>query len=385
MGLNTIGAVGVALPPPQALYPATIGNQPGGAVGTNRLSLPPGGDFYVPSGTWLISPGQYSQLQVLDPVSNTWGPYCTAASNEPVAVSTDGTNYRIVNPTGFPIGAAVVNGGTGYATAPVVAASLGGSSWVSIVGGALSAININTGGSGLNYAVPPIVNIASPPTPGVPATAVCAISAGLITGFTITNPGAGYTSNPAVVIVPQASDGNYFPTGTSTTATRGALATAQLSYVGVVTGVLLTNEGANPLTVAPALTFTGGGGSGVLATAVMAFTVTNIAVTTGGSGFTSGAVAITTVGGSLAAFTSGASSASNSPSLAAGLLIPRQAQIAATGGSGTGVQSGTIIDGGLFSTVPVAVAVPGAALGGANPVFVVTVGGANDTVFVTPL
>src|SRR5216683_728766 len=316
MGLNTFGATGVALPPPQALYPVTILGAPQ-VVATNRISLPPGGDVLIPPGTWYISNGIYSMIQVLDPVSNTWSTVSSQMQNDAnPSVSSDGVNFRLVNPTGFPVGVIVNNGGTGYTSAPAVAIGSGsGATFLAIVGGAVSAININSAGSGANYAIPPIVNIAAPPTPGVPATAVCAISGGLITGFTIVNPGAGYTSAPAVTIVPQQSDLNV---AGGTLNVTNAKATAQLSYVGVVTAVLLTNEGNAVQGQNPALTFSGGAGSGVTATAVMALTITNIQTTTPGSGYAT-PVAFQTFCGTITS----SAAASNSPVISTTILDPR--------------------------------------------------------------
>lgn len=394
MGVSTIGAVGVALPPPQALFPATIGGQPGGAVGTNRLTLPPGSDFLLAAGTWLVSPGLYSMVQVLDPVTNTWAPYCTATVNEPININSDGTNYRLINPTGFPIGGIVTNGGTGYTSAPTVSAATGGSTWLAIVGGGIGSINCATASSGAGYAVPPIVNIAAPPTPGVPATAVCAISGGVISGFTITNPGAGYSPSTAVAvsIVPQGSDQNFFPSPTaSPPATKNAVATAATSNVGIVTAVLLTNEGNNPANVAPTMTNTGGAGSGLQVTPVMAFTITGWSITTAGSApaNTSSTFMMQTTGGAIQGLTSGLTAAAASVTIGAGLMVPRQAQIQAgisgTGGtltvltgSALGAVSG-IIDGGMFTTTPQIYAPS------INGTYAAVVGGANDTIFVQPL
>jgi hypothetical protein len=303
-----IGATGVGLPPPQALFPQYILNAPQISA-TNEISLPPGGDFIVPPGTWSVNTGTYSILQYLDPVTNVWMPYGSNSNGfgDPNVVS-DGVNYRIINPMGFPVAAVVTNGGTGYTSAPTAAASAGGSTWLCLVGGALSAINISTASSGLNYAVPPIVNIAAPPVPGVQATAVATLSGGIVTNVVIQNPGAGYASPPSVTFVPQASDLNAIGTTTQVT---NAKAVAQLSYVGVVTAVLLTNEGNNPLTAAPALTFSGGAGSGLAATILMQLTASGYTVTTAGSGYTN-PVAIQTFGGSVLGLTSGIPSASTS-------------------------------------------------------------------------
>ncbi len=395
-----IGATGVTLPVPQALYPSTIAGVPG-LVATNRLSLPAGGDILLPPGKFMVSPGVVSQVQVFDPVTQTWFPYTTQTVNEAVFVESDGVNYRIINPTGFPIGAVVTTSGTGFTSAPAVAAATGGSTWVAIVGGAISSIVPAAGGSGAGYLVPPVINIAVPPAPGVPATATCTISGGSISTITIQNPGAGYTSVPAIVAAPQNNDTNFFSL-TSTTATKNAVLTASLSFASNVTAVLMTNEGFQPQNAAPALTFSGGGGSGATATAILAQSIQSITVTTPGSGF-SGGVGIQTFGGSLFAQTSGAGvGLLNNAIVQSGLLVPRQAQIAATIGSGSGIgilgnntypsNNSAIIDPGIFTALPSTVVLPGptqtSGTGQAvvvNPTLALTMGGVVDTVYIQPL
>jgi hypothetical protein len=379
-----IGAVGSPLQPPQALYPITINNIPG-LAGTNRLSLSPGADVLLPSGPFLVVPGVYSQLQVQDPVTNTWFPYTGSTINEPISVNTDGQNYRIINPTGFPIGAEVNNGGINFTSAPAVAASAGGSTWLAIVGGGVSAITLSgvNGGVGLSYTVPPVVNIGYPPTPGVQATATCTInSLGSITTFTMINNGAGYTSAPAVVIVPQSTDVNGLVN--AATVITPATALAQLSFAQTVTAVLLLNEGTTipPSSQPPALTFSGGGGSATTATAVMAWTLTGVTITTPGSGYAT-PIEFTTTGGFI---TSGAASCVN-PAVSTSLLVPRAAHITATTGTNAGAASGgTIIDGGLFPAAPSVFVVQGPAGGGTvNAVVTPVLGGTTDTVFITPL
>ena len=401
MGSNTIGAIGVTLPPPQTLYPpGLLQNIVTGTAGDNTVGLPPGGDFLLPSGTFLVSPGQYSQIQIMDPVTTTWRPYSTQTINEPITISSDGVNWRLMNPTGFPIGAQVTNGGTGYTAAPIIsstAATSGNSSlWVGVVGGAISAINVVAGGSGANYSVPPIVHIAAPPAPGVQATAVALLSGGLVTGFTILDPGAGYASPPAVIIVPQSTDLNTF--ATSTVAITNARATAQLSYVGVVTAALMTNDGTQTSTGVTPLTLTpgvGGAGSGATLTAVMALTVTNITYTTPGSGYGAGPFGVFSFGGVITS----AAAASNSNAVSTAMLIPRQMQAIASVSSGgisvagqyAGQYLNGIIDGGLFQAPPTLYVVPGplvsitSSAAVANAVLTPVMGGVNDRVFVQPV
>jgi hypothetical protein len=389
-----IGATGVTLPPPQALYPATVLNAPQ-VVATNRISLPPGADVLIPPGRFLISPGQYSQVQVYDPVNGTWYPYTAQTVNEAISIESDGVNFRIMNPTGFPIGAIITSSGAGYTSTPVITASSGGSTWQAIVGGGLSALNITTvssgggfsftsGGSGTNYAASPVINIAAPPYPGIQATVIANLSGttGSIGAFTIINPGAGYVTPPAAVIVPQATDLNALG---GTVQIKPAAVTTQTSYVGMLTGVIMLNEGNNVQSGAPVLSFSGGGGSGAAAVAVMAWTLTGITVTTPGSGYTVPA-AITTVGGTYASSVA----ATNNPILSTNLLVPRNANITTVLSSNTSVAFQQIIDGGLFPFVPTPVVIPGPTTGGVagstlNQVMTATVGGANDTVYIQPL
>ena len=400
MGSNTIGAVGVPLAYPGALYPVTVLGQVPQLAGTNRISLPPGGDIVIPSGSWWVNVGQYSVLQALDPVTNTWTPFCSTDQLNWDTINSDGVNFRIYNPTGFPVGALINNGGTGYTGTPTAAAGSGeASSWVVLVGGAVSAININAGGSGANYSVPPLVNIAAPPTPGVQATAVANLSGQTITGFTIINPGAGYSSPPAVVIVPQTSDVNTL--STSTVAITTAKATAQLSYVGVITAILLSNEGSQPLNAPPTLTVTaatGGAGSGATATAVMVLTVTGITYTTPGSGYVGLGTPVSVGIGSFGGVITSSAALSNSPAVSTNMFFPRQmSAIASVSGGGVSppgwyiaTAGSGVIDGGLFQTAPTLYAYPGPialvsnaaeALASLTP----NMGFVNDTVYITPV
>lgn len=396
-----IGSAGTQLPFPSALYPVQIGNVPSIAA-TNRLTLPPGGDMLVPPGKFWIVPGVVSQVQLADPVltNNTittmWLPYAASILNEPLLVDSDGTNYRVTNPTGQCIGAVVTASGGGYTSNPTVTATPVGSTWQAVIGPGISAITINTAGSGTGYTIPPLVNIAAPAAPGVQATAISTInSAGAVISVTIINAGAGYVAGtpPSVVFAAQNSDVNFFPpSGTSTTAIKTALGTAVTSFVGSVMAVLVTNEGTNAIVGnnPPALAITGGGGTGAAATAIPALAITNITVVTGGSGYPAG-VSILTAGGSISAQTSGQTAGGTAnPLIGTGLLVPRQAQISAVAGSGSGVQVGTVVDPGMFTAVPFAYAVPNNVAANSQSsapviaVFSLSMGGVNDTILMQP-
>ena len=384
---QNIGVQGLPLPGPISLYPVQTGvpSIPNLAA-TNAVSLAPGQSILIPSGKFMTVLGLYTTIQVQDPVSQTWLFLENAAAGDANIIESDGQNYRIINPTGFPVAAVVTNSGSGYTSAPAVASTIGGATWTVIMGPTLSALTCPstiTKASGAGYSLPPIINIAAPPSPGVQATAVCSISGGTISTFTIINPGANYLSPPSVVVTPNPFDPNFGPT--STTATTNATVVAQTSYAGQVADVLLANPGTNfvvPPSGAPVqvgLTFSGGGGNSAAATPIVPQTVTAITMTSAGSFFT-GAIGISTVGGSLFTQTSGILAGTASPIVSSSFLVPRQAQISATQGSATGVQPGIIIDGGMFTAAPVPYAVAGSG-------FIATaqMGGSNDTVYITPL
>lgn len=69
----------------------------------------------------------------------------------------------------------------------------------SVAGGALTGIAVVSGGSGYDPAAPPLVGLIG--GGGTGATAVASVSsAGVVTGFTVTNPGTGYVSAPVVSV-----------------------------------------------------------------------------------------------------------------------------------------------------------------------------------------
>jgi len=67
-----------------------------------------------------------------------------------------------------------------------------------IANGAVTGFTITNAGAG--YTSAPTVTLSAPPSGGTQATATATISAGSITSLTITNAGAGYTSAPTVTL-----------------------------------------------------------------------------------------------------------------------------------------------------------------------------------------
>lgn len=72
--------------------------------------------------------------------------------------------------------------------------------------GSVSSISLVDGGSG--YTSAPAVTLAPPPS-GITATATASVSGGVVTGFTITQGGSGYTSPPTVTIAAPSTQPTY--------------------------------------------------------------------------------------------------------------------------------------------------------------------------------
>ena len=150
-----------------------------------------------------------------------------------------------------------------------------GSNLISV--GSVARIGIVAQGSG--YKSAPTITISAPNQMpgGIQATAVCAVTntAGTVIGATITTPGSGYTSVP-VATVPEPP----YP------GIRAELSVG-LSGTGTVVQINVLNPGSG-YTSNATITFTGGGGTGAAATAIVdSGSITAIAVTNAGSGYTS--------------------------------------------------------------------------------------------------
>ena len=157
----------------------------------------------------------------------------------------DGFNFRVRQQGLVAVGGTVSAAGSGYVQATTtITPSLGNSTWMPIIGGKVGAITIDAGGS--NYSKPPLVFFDAPPSPGVPAIGVAALTSGAVSGITLTasSPiipsatagGAGYLVAPNIAIVPDPFDPNI-------NIITPARATCVLTGAGTLTGVLLLNSG----------------------------------------------------------------------------------------------------------------------------------------------
>lgn len=347
-----INGPGNSLPLPQNLYPTALYGAPYDTP-TNRISLGAGATLPIPAGEWFVNTGMYCVLQFLDPVTNIWsmGPNAGWMGGHQFVVS-DGFSVRVANLLGCPVSATVAAYGSGYVQASTtITAVPGNSTWLPIVGGQLSA-SITSVGAG--YGIAPEVFIPAPPPAannangvgGIAASGFCTIASGTLnnsTGFSFTNPGAGYPAGFTVSVLPVPTDPNI--------STGITLATIVFSTAGSgsITGALCTNPGAplsNPNQIT--LTISGAGSNGSL-TANVLQTVTAASVSGAGSGYGTVSALLSTVGGVPAA-----GSISNGPDALGLAWRPRPAQVglavtAAANGT-LAAQLGTIYDGGLFLT-----------------------------------
>jgi len=350
------------------------------------IALGSGATFMIPAGQYHVVPGIYTFLQWWDAGTQIWRNMTSPSQPVGFPVSSDGYNWRLANMTGCVVGAVVTNGGTGYTNgiypagtgtgtlaSPLCTFAVGGGSIVAtgnmVVGGAINTtIAITAGGS--NYTRPPVLVIDPPPQGGVPATAVCTLTAGAIAAVTVTNQGAGYSSVPAVRVINGPGD----TTGTGARLTVNAT----LALTGQLIAITMANNGATHNAV-PAISFTPNPAT-VAATAIMCWTVTTgVAQTamdhagTGNIGFVSSTV------------TAGSSTSTN-PSITTDFFKPRMGYTALNTTAGGGI---TFLDGGLHQIIPIGIAYAllsdGTVPASATKVVQTVGGAANDLSYLLPL
>ena len=332
-----LGGPGLGLQLPQNLYPSYLNNAPIDCP-QNVLTLAGGEALPLPAGDWYVDVGNYSFLQFLDPVTQTWR---TIEANRGTMtfVKSDGFNCRIANLLGCPVAGIVVAGGSLYVQASTtVTPSTGNSTWQPIVGGMLSVVSVGTAGAG--YGIAPLLMIPAPPYPGVQATGFATLSSGSVSGVTLTNVGAGYTANPTAVLVPNPADPNINSGITQASVTINLNTSTTLGTA--IAALLCTNPGA-PTTTLPTLTVTGAG-SGASINAVTISTILTATVTAGG-GYANPSLIIGYAGlpVGLPAYTN--------PTIQMTAFRSRQASIQVVTTSIT-TTAGTIYDGGMFAGVP---------------------------------
>lgn len=345
-----------------------------GGLASNQIGLQAGQVQLIPSGWWFIKPGGYTTIQEYDPIAGFWrtiGGGGVSGSGE--YVHSDGVNFRLANQTGSVVGALITNAGTGYTSAPAVTVT-GGSIWRAVVGGAVGTTVTVTNG-GINYSYPPIVQIAAPPPGGVQATGYCTLTSGVVSSVTITNQGAGYAQAPQIVFTNDPREGL-----NGVTQGYNAAATCVLTGSGTVTALICIDHGTGVQASVPSMTFAGGGGSALAATAIMCWTITAYAAGTAGAGLAGTVARITAED----AFPTTAAIYTN-PATQSGLVKIRSADIKAPiSAAGITATGQVIYDGGIYTSVPTPLVIPTASIVTTAPVVTFTMGGANDTALIFP-
>ena len=308
------------------------------------IVLASGRTYNVPMGEFWLVPGTQTIIQYFDPLNNCWR--ATQGSQGQIEqLSSDGTNYRLLNASGIIFGATVTNAGSGGVngigpnqtgstiTFPASATGVAtdqAQGYV-IVGGTVAAPTVAQAGSG--FLVPPQIICDPPPNGGIQALFTCTINAaGGIASITQVNAGAGYTSVPQFYIVPQFQFYNAEPrfpgdtvvpvqTGTNwapglinpahlwngspyqgniALGTLGALLTppAAVGGSGTLTGVVMTYFGSGYTGAQSATATLGGTSLGAAAVSnLYSFCLIGGPITgSGGTGYLVGAPAITTLG-----------------------------------------------------------------------------------------
>lgn len=237
------------------------------------VNLNPGQTFLIPCGEWQVSPGRYSLIQWYDTNAAHWRNF-TAQPGQSMNIESDGTNYRVANLTGCPIGAIITNVGNGNVTngyqSITVTPSAGNSTWGSLHGGSVNAnCNVVAGG---NYSLPPLLMwypAANQTVPFISPQFNCTMSGNAISTASVVDQGAGLTAVGTIIVVQQPGDTN--PGGGNV-----IVAGNNLTNNGNMTALWPLTPGQNGntgLKSIPTLTF--GSPSSAAATVIMNFCVTD--------------------------------------------------------------------------------------------------------------
>jgi hypothetical protein len=153
----------------------------------------------------------------------------------------------------------LTSGGTGYTSAPTVTVDPPSGTgtqavFTAALGFGLGSIAVTNGGSGCPPT--PTVDITGGGGTGATATATVSGATNAVTAITVTAAGSGYTSAPTITIHSAACGANF-------------AATASLTATGSVLPTFTLGSHGSGYAAIPNVTFTGGGGSGATAVALV--------------------------------------------------------------------------------------------------------------------
>lgn len=401
MPFPRFGAQGVALNAALLTY-ANLSNANAAYPGSNAVGLQAGTTWLIPAGTYMVTPGPYTSLQVNDPISGKWLTVGASASYMAFPVNSDGTNWRLANLTGCAVAALITTGSATGATTGIgtsvtlmtATASTGASVWQTIVGGAISLTCVTgltgtTPGSGFLYN--PIAIISPPPAGGLQATAhvtgIPTTGALLAAQVIIDNQGAGYLvastgfANATLTIINDPRDTAGIAGVNPALAGNVNVIRLGITGTGLLTGLYPSNQGF-AITAVPTLSFSVGGAG---ATTIMNFTVTSFVTGFTGANFTTGStpelVSISNIVAGTPLWTN--------PIHEKGFTFPRPARIMAGLSTNQLTTTGAVVEDGGFGIQGVPILNPiglfqVTGITGTVPT-VANVGGVVDTSWVTPV
>lgn len=387
-----------------------------GVVGSwGALTSPQIGINSTMTGQFFVELGLLTNLQVYDYQLYAWR-NVQVAPGQTLFVSSDGTNFRIANTTGSPVGAVITalgsggtdgfygynnqrqaitiqNGVTTTGNTLFTVSTTGGALWNAIVGGQIS-ITINftaamtyyqnipwytagapsvTGSPGSGYTAAPNIVFTPPPNQGaqpyILPTATCTISGGAINAVNVVSSGAGLLGLPGIIVVPQPGDTTGAGAVLGWTSGNG---TEQNAGKCVALWPLFPGTAQ---TSVPSFTFGGTSNPGPTATAIMNFTITSFATGTAGVGYG------TTPGGVLFGGVTAGSDLTGNPSWNKNISLPIFPPINVATSTGTVTLAGNF--GGVnIQAIPSYCAIPnGTAAPSTANATTPAVGGASDTFF----
>jgi hypothetical protein len=327
----------------------------GGGLSTNRIALKAGAVWTIPSGWFMIRSGPYTTVQQYDAILGIWFSIGGGGFSGSVEyVHSDGQNYRLANQNGCVVGVVITNVGSGYTTAPTIAAGSGGAIFKTIIGGAVNQ-TVTVTNAGTNYTYPPTVVFSAPPPGGVQATGYCTLSGSTVSTVTLVDQGAGYSSAPTITFVNDPREGL-----NGTTVGYSAAAVATLTGSGTITAAFCVDHGtpiaftAGSATSIPTLTLSSALNSAAV-TAIMNWSITGLQSGTYGNGASgvggSNATQVTATGVDQP---TAANSTVLNTAVQSNLVRTRQALLTATESGGTlpAYGSWVVRDGGIYTGTP---------------------------------
>ncbi|MEI8135254.1 MAG: T9SS type A sorting domain-containing protein [bacterium] len=268
--------VTIAAPPVAAATAAATANVAGGQV-TSFIVTTSGRGYFSAPNVFLNGGGGSGATAVatVDAAGQVTGLVLTNQGSGYTSAPTVMFDVPLPNKTATAVAAgpmlpltpgAVTSLAVGVPTVTITGTGAGAIGIPTMLNGSITGITVANGGTG--YTIAPTVTINAPSFGAIQAAASSAVYAnGSVAGIVLTNRGQGYFTVPTVTI-----------TGTGT----GATAVASVNLSGQISGVTVTNAGTG-YTVAPTVTFsapvanvTATATANLSGTAIGSFTMTNV-------------------------------------------------------------------------------------------------------------